>query len=54
VITLPWTWRGDASVGPPERTGRGAKRPRLSMRSYITIAPATARLMQKRVGILTT
>jgi hypothetical protein len=37
-----------------ERTGRGAKRPRLSMRSYMTIAPAAARLMQNRVGTRTT
>ena len=54
VIGLPWTCGRNGSVGPPERTGRGAKRARLSMRSYMTMAPAAARLMQNRVGMRTT
>ena len=54
MIGWPYTWGRNVSVGPPARTGRGAKRPRLSMRSYITMTPAAARLMQNRVGMRTT
>ena len=35
-------------------TGRAAKRPTLIRRSYMTSAPARDRLIEKRVGILTT
>ena len=38
----------------PARTGLGAKRPRLISRSYMTSDPASDRLIENRVGILTT
>ena len=41
-------------TGPPAATGRATKRSLLINRSYITTAPATARLMGNFVGILTT
>src|SRR5712671_1476367 len=52
----PQPGRGGISsfAGPPGRSGRSAKRPSVSMRSYITIAPAIPTLMEKRVGIFTT
>ena len=44
----------NGATGPPTRTGRSAKRPRLIMRSYMTMAAAMETLTQNRVGIFTT
>ena len=43
---------GKVSVGAPGAMGRGAWRPNVSTRSYITIAAATPTFTQKFVGIL--
>ena len=41
-------------AGPPSLSGRGGNRPRQRTRSYMTMAPAMARLMQKLDGMRTT
>ena len=53
LLGSPKTWSGRASVGPPGRRGRGAKRPRLVRRSYMTSAPVMPTLRLKRVGMRT-
>jgi tRNA(Leu) C34 or U34 (ribose-2'-O)-methylase TrmL len=51
VAGAPWPVGGSASSGPRDPTGRSAKRPCCSSRSYSTSAPATARFRENRVGM---
>jgi FG-GAP-like repeat len=52
--TLRCAIGGGLPSGPPSPIGRGGNRPRQRTRSYMTIAPAMARLMQKLEGMRTT